>query len=792
MLRLRGIRPIAWAWLIAFVVACAGSSGDDAPGGGGGTGGPGTGGTAGSGGGGAGGTPIDAKAPELLNSDPQPGASIVWTYWPTLTFAEPVDEAVLPAFSMACDGQAHPISAHRLDAEPETVVINPEGDLPFEAGCDLEWPGPTETETLSFSVIASLPSATVPYDRSDASQYAPFPDDVWLEPDASTPTGARVELPVPNREIDVRILFGALNRTAGSPNGFSPLGALVAELSDAPDEDSLPTTPAESLDPFATIGLFDIDPDSAQYGQRVPFQLHIRSVRTESTPLQHTLVIFPSIPLVAEGQYGLVVTRRALADAGQPYDPSSFTVSALNDPVAGENAAVAEVRPLIEDVMDVVSEASPPLFADDVALVTRLTVRSNEALPITPLTMKEQVLGLSAPSFQVTSTAPGSGDVAAIVSGTWEAPEWREGDNISRDAQGRPVIEATKDIPFVLAIPNLAESEPVPVVMHQHGNPGTAEVETPRAAETYLAENGFAVIGFSDTITREVGPDIEAQVEDILTTGLTSGQLPDYWSQATGEQLSMLRLIGALGSLDVVPLGAPDDEPDLDVTAALSYVGNSEGANKGQALVPYAPEIRAAALVAGGSRLTETFFFQDVIGPDGVGTRWLDIVNEVLAPNARPLDLYVGWGILQLGFDPQDPQNHAAFMYDDPLEVAGTFEKPSVLVQEGIADLNVPNNASRSLAYTLGQVPQLEPIWEVVPYLPQESGPLRGNINAQTTAAHSQYVPDGIPGLDVTPGCEGETNGHYCVQRAPSSMDQRAQFFRSAVEDAVPTIASPE
>jgi hypothetical protein len=112
-------------------------------------------------------------------------------------------------------------------------------------------------------------------------------------------------------------------------------------------------------------------------------------------------------------------------------------------------------------------------------------------------------------------------------------------------------------------------------------------------------------------------------------------------------------------------------------------------------------------------------------------------------------------------------------------------------VQEGIADLLVPNNASRSLAYTLGQVPQLEPIWAPVPYLPQASGPLTANIDAQTTSAHSQYVPAGIPGLQATPGCESESNGHYCVQIAPSAMEQRALFFRSAVDEAVPSIASP-
>ena len=102
MPRFRNARLVGRALIVAFLVAgCSGSKGDDEPGGGGGTGG--RVGAGGSGGGGVGGIPIDAMAPELVNSDPEPGESIVWTYWPILTFAEPVDEAVLPAFSLVCD-----------------------------------------------------------------------------------------------------------------------------------------------------------------------------------------------------------------------------------------------------------------------------------------------------------------------------------------------------------------------------------------------------------------------------------------------------------------------------------------------------------------------------------------------------------------------------------------------------------------------------------------------------------------------------------------------------------------
>lgn len=732
------------------------------------------------------GTAIDATAPELMSSDPQPDATVSWTSWLTVRFAETVDEAVLPAFALLCDEACIPTSAHRLLEEPDTVVVNPAQDLPFEARCELHWPGPSGLERLSFPVLGSLPEALVPYDRSDPARYAPFPDDVWLTPDPSAATGGRLELPVPTREPDVRFVLERLNRTAGSPDGFSPIGGLVVELSDAPDPTSLPLTPTASLDPLATVGLFDLDPASSSYRRRIPFKLRIRSLRTATTPVQHVLVMHPSIPLSPGGSYGLVVTRRALAAAGQPYDPSPFTAAALGDETT--QGALGEVRPLIDEVMTTLSTASPPLFDDDVALVIRFTVRSTAQFPLTPLTMKQHVLDGSAPAFTIVDIRAGTGDVAAYVDGTWEALEWRDGDNISRDGTGRPVVVGTKEIPFILAIPKRAELEPVPIVMAQHGNPSTAEDVVRAQAESHLAENQFAVIGFSDTIVREIGPDIEAQVRAMLEDGIVNGALPDYWIQTTGEQLSFLRLIEQLGTLDIVPLGTGgDQQPDVDVTLPISYVGISEGGNKGQALVPYAPEIRAAALVTAGARLGEILFVQDEIGPDGVGTRNLGALQQ-LAPNARPLDLFVGLSVFQIAFDPQDPQNHAAFVYADPREVAGTFQKPSVLVQEGIADPLIPNNATRSLAYTLGPIPQLEPVVEAVPHLVQVTGPLTGNVDVETTAAHSQYVPAGVPGLEVTPGCENEPNGHACAQNAPSARAQRVEFFRSAVEDAVPTI----
>jgi hypothetical protein len=722
-----------------------------------------------------------------------PASQTVPTVWLTLAFAEPVTDGALGIFALSCGGELQPISTHRLDQDSDTVVINPAGDLPASSDCELSWTGPAGEEILPFSVFAAAPTAQVAYDRSDPSTYAPFPDDIWLESDPTTRTGVRIDLPTPDREQDVQNVLGRMKDAAGMLDGFSPIGALVVELSEAPDPSSLPRTPPESLDPLATVGLFDLTPGSTGYGRRVPFKLHIRAVRTLATPMQHALIIYPSIPLTPRGRYGLVVTRRALAAEDQPFDPSSFMLAALGDAMGGEHAAVTEVRALTSDVLDVLaSSASPPIFADDVALVTRFSVRSNDDFPLTPLTMKEQVLALPPPSFQITSVLPDfSDEVGAIVEGTWQAPEWRVGPSIARGSDGRPIIISAKDVPFILAIPKAAESSSVPIAMYQHGNPGSAENEVPWQARSYMAENGFAVIGFSDTITRDVGADLDAQRLAIMTPLLAAGILPEYWIQTTGEQLSFLRLIEQLGDLDVLPDGDPDGQPDLDVGASLSYIGISEGANKGQAFVAYAPEVRAAALVAGGMRLGEILFYQDIIGPGGLGTATLDVIGDLLAPNLRPVDLWIGFSLFQLGFDPQDPHNHAAFMYANPLEVAGTFRKPSVLVQEGIADTLVPNNATRSLAYTLGPVPHVAPIRVPIPYLSMVAGPLTANIDFETTSAYAHYVPAGIFGLVPTPGCAGQPEGHYCAQTAPSSIEQRVIFFQTAVGETAPTIVNP-
>lgn len=726
-------------------------------------------------------------APEVVDSDPLPfAADVPDSTWLRLDFDGAVTSVERLGLTLACDAAPVPFSAHLLD-EATTLVLNPRPALPPGAACELSWLGTGGAVTLPFDVAAPAAgdAPEVLYDRDDPSRLLPVPDDFHLASDATTPTGWRVDLPAPDRPADVRGLVQKLVDAAGPLDGWSPIAPIVVELSDAPVARSLPRTAAESLDPLASVGLFDLTPGSPRRGERIPFELKIRSNTAPGKPMGHALVIFPSIPLPPGGRVGLVIGRRALATGSRPFEPSAFFAEALELPTGAESAAIARVRALAGEVLAGMTEGDAvPRPPEDVALALRISIRSTASLPDDMLAMKAEARALPPQGFVIDNVVPNPSEhTAAAVEGRWFAPNWRDGIKLSRDEDGLPQITGTVEVPFVLTFPEAALDGPVPVTMYQHGNPGSSREVYGQSARVSGAD-GFAVMGFTDTLNREVGMEADAQVLAIFANLLLGNGIGDFWSQTYGEQMAFVELILSLGDLDLLPLGAPDGVPDLDVEAPLTYVGISQGANHGQAFMAYAPEIRAGALVVGGTRLAEILFHQD--GADGF--RFIDVVPQFV-PNITAPEIWAGLSLFQMAFDRQDPHLHAEFIYRNRVEVEGTTAKPSLLVVEGIGDPQVTNNSTRSLAWLLGPIPHLGPVRAPVPFLEPTPGPVVGNIDPDTTAAYVQYRPQGAPdGLPPDSACASETNGHYCAQIA--SRPLQSFFLRSAVADPVPVLES--
>ncbi|NNL67432.1 MAG: hypothetical protein HKP30_14380, partial [Myxococcales bacterium] len=380
----------------------------------------------------------------------------------------------------------------------------------------------------------------------------------------------------------------------------------------------------------------------------------------------------------------------------------------------------------------------------------------------------------------IDSVVNGGSNVAAIVRGTFQVPSWGGQAYVNRGLDGLPETTGTARVDFILALPDAAAiTGNAPLLMYQHGSPGSAEGEVPNATSSFLGSAGFAVGGFTDPLNR-VAPTQDEVNFTILGNVLINGEAPDFYIQAYAEQMAFVRALKSLDTLDVLPLGAPDGTPDVD-PSTLVYEGISYGSNHAQALLAYEPEIRAAALVVGAVRFTELIEYQDRTVPLG----GLPLISGVLGgflTGVRAPDFWYTLSLFAISYDRQDPHNHARFIYREPLSIDGVTRKASILMVEGLDDSFTSNNSSRSLARQLGGIPQLAPAPVPVPDLTSLPGPIQANVDFETTAAMVQYLPAGNSlGLPPSAGCPFQFEGHYCAQTAPEARAQRVDFYQSAL-----------
>lgn len=774
-----------------------------------------------------GGAPVELRAerifrippplPDLEGSEPSPGASRVPPdAWIVLHLAAPAEPGALAGLRLAC--VAGDLLETRVDlraaALPDgRVVVDPVPALPPGAGCALTWVGPEGSEHLLFSVDRPPAPAPLPYDRRDGRP-APLPDDFFAVDDGDTVTGLRLEPDFPGIAAADRILFDVLLPEVRRLDGWSPIAPIVVPLPFGVDPESLPGDPAASLDPAASVGLFDIDPGSPGYGERVPVRMELRDDATFRGIREASLILFPSVPLRPEGRYGLVVTRRVRLRSGAPLGPSPFFAAALGPPEAGEDPSVSRARDLVAEVADAVEHhAAVPLAREDLALALRITVRSTDRLADDLLAVRRFLADRPPPQVHLATCRPDPDpDVAAIVEGTFTAPDWRdEAGFLRRDPDGwlvtDPAVVAGRELPFVLALPAAAEAGPVPLVIYQHGNPGSAEDEVPGQARGSLGAAGFAVAGFTDVLNRELSPGaadpdaaITAQILAVFTSLLAHADVLDAWVQTNADQLAFLRAMGVLDAAlaEAGPFGSCRRTWRIDAGAPVGYLGVSQGANHAPALLPYAPELGAAVLVAGGARLAEVLMHQQA-----------SVFTQALGsffPTLGPTDIWSALSLFQQVFDDQDAHNHARFLIREPLAVPlfgappgapWSAAVPSVLLVEGLDDSLVPNHATESLAWALG-TPHLAPVQRPVPFLPVVRGPVSGNREDGGTAAFYQYVPRGVSGIPPTPGCippavspATADEGHFCAQSAAEAVRQRVRFLRSAVDEPAPVAEDP-
>jgi pimeloyl-ACP methyl ester carboxylesterase len=373
--------------------------------------------------------------------------------------------------------------------------------------------------------------------------------------------------------------------------------------------------------------------------------------------------------------------------------------------------------------------------------------------------------------------APIEGDGRVRFRAVYEAPEYRKPapDGKWQIEGGAPVVQKKVGLEVFLAFADGTKSGPRPVVFYGHGLGGDKDGSWGTAGR--LADINAAVIAIDSP---EHGSRSEEETNVLSSSFAFFGIDPDTQSfdirrardnfrQMASDQLELVRFLGSLGELDLLPPGAPDGIPDLDVSRAL-YIGHSFGSVQGPTALALAPEISQAVWNVGGDGLTT------LLRDSGT---FSILVNSLRPPGTPDGAVARFFAVAQAIVDPGDPLNYARFGTLEPLEGVANWAPRDVLLQEVIDDHIVPNSSSEALARAAG----LELIDAIRPIsgVKSVSAPVTANLPSGSTGVISQF--------DRMDGTKPATHGDLIF--APEAQAQYVEFFKTGLSSPRATVVSP-
>lgn len=604
------------------------------------------------------------------------------------------------------------------------------------------------------SAPADPPAGCNPLIGDDCA--TPFPSSFYEVADSASPTGVRVHvasnvwpssatnIPFRGDQVDGR-------------DGFSPATPFVVYFKKGVDPSLLPTDAdlTAALSPTAAVQLVDLSS-----GMRVPLFAELDAGADPSLGDRQALLIHPMARLASSGHYAVALV--GLHDAsGADLTPAGFRALRDKGPLS---KSLAPMKQNYETLFSALAAAGVPRDRN-LTLAWDVHTSSDASSTQHLVGMRDTALGwLSSGGAHYDITAvndtPADPNLWRELVGTFAVPSFLTDDSptatLNLDAAGTPAVRAAGTAPFVVHVPQCAQTAtaPLPIIVFGHGLFGTAQNELSSDYQKQVAQKlcmvqigtdwiGLAQYDFSTVASNVVG--------DLNQFPIVSDRL----QQAHVNAQLLVRLF----------LTQLKNDPKLQIGARaitdgsqIYYYGISDGGIQGGTFMALSKDVTRGVLNVPGSEwslmMMRSHDFQ------GLKT-FLDSVYPDF------LDQQILIAALQSYWDYTDPISFAPHVLGDTL----TPDTPPkrILVQEAINDAQVPNLATRVLVRALGLVgTNLEqPVYGVT----EAAAPLDSAYTQWDV--HPMPVP---PDVDVPPPMDN--GAHEAIRRLDPLVEQLRGFFK--------------
>lgn len=502
----------------------------------------------------------------------------------------------------------------------------------------------------------------------------PWPSDQYLVADPATASGRRVSLPT-----DL-LPEGITPAMFAADDGFSRVVPMLTYLPGGVDPSTLP----DPHDEGATLA--DDSPVIVVRSgtcERVPLLAEVDANAPNADT--QALILRAHRALAPATRYVVLLRDTLRSAAGDPIEPSAAFLS-LRDAESGGGEAVEAWRPAFRAVHATIEDLE--LDPGEIVQAWTFTTRSEDDVVAPALALQDQAAVAPLDRYALDDVQYAEDGDKALVYGTVGVPWFLDSDNrLVQDADGTPVVQETRDVPFLVTIPRTVTG-PREGVLVGHGF--FSSIEEPTWANLFDSLTLWQRPAFS---TKFYG---FAEEDLLATAGILGGGLEDadtivHQQLQSHVDFTVLHRLATQVLPGVVKVDWGEGEISPLAEGDLPWIGASNGGTQGLVILATSPVLSRSVLVVPGGgwshMLTRAVQWKQ-FGP----------LFEGRYPDPRELQLVMS--LLQNVLDPADSLNYAEHLLTE--RYPGRAPEVEALFIEAKEDSQVANMVTRWVARTAG------------------------------------------------------------------------------------------